>query len=170
MESDIRGQLINGYLNAPGGDAATDGAAGGSAYPVQSVELPDNTILEEFKNQVRAWIEIDNQMRKLHIAMRERTTMKKSLTEKILKFMTKYNIEDLNTKDGSKLRYKVALVKPSMSKADLKAKLESNYDKARSVDELVKLVFDDDSAPGDTSAPRKERVSLKRLNVKNIAP
>ncbi len=166
MDSDIRGQLISGYLNAPG-DATSGG--GGSAYPVQSVELPDNTILEEFKNQVRAWIEIDNQMRKLHIAMRERTTMKKSLTEKILRFMTKYNIEDLNTKDGSKLRYKVAVVKPTLTKADLKAKLESNYDKARSVDELVKLVFDD-SGPGDGGAPRKERVSLKRLNVKNIAP
>ena len=105
----IKNSYLNSYLNQQLSESNHNNA-------ISTIELPDNAVMEEFKNQVRSWIELDNAVRKLQHAMRERNVAKKQLAEKILRFMAKYNIEDLNAKDGSRLRYRVqaskAVVKP----------------------------------------------------------
>ena len=164
METDsLKGQLINHYLTHQLREVDYGGEEGGSssapANQLQSVDLPDNAVLEEFKNQVRVWIDLDNTIRKLKQATSERNVLKKQLTEKILRFMSKYNIEDLNTKDGSKLRYKVSHVKPTVSKADIKERLVANYGKVDNLDELTKIVFD------VATEQRVEKVSLRRFNA-----
>lgn len=163
----LKGQLINSYLNqqltAIEGDSGYDvnephgGSSGSSARAVQPMELPDNAVLDEFKNQVRIWIEIDNQVAKLQQAMRERNAVKKQLTEKILRFMGKYNIEDLNTRDGSKLRYRVATVKPTVSKAEIKKRLLENYNKVQNLDQLTEIVF--------SAQEQVQKVSLRRMRA-----
>lgn len=122
------------------------------------MELPPNASLEEFKAHVRTWMEIDGTIRKLQAAIRDRKQLKKQLAEKILDFMARYNIEDLNTAQG-KLRYHVSHVKPSLSKKAIKEKLAEAYPKARSADELVKEVFD--------NSVRVERPTLRRVHVRN---
>lgn len=140
MDSDtLKGQLIHNYLNqqltAVGSAPETDGS-----HALQPMELPDNAVLEEFKQQVRLWIELDNQLQKLQQAAKERKQVRKQLTEKILKFMGKYNIEDLNTKEG-KLRYRSAPVKQAVSKAEIKKRLAENYGKVSNLDELTEIIF-----------------------------
>lgn len=156
--NDIRGSLINNYLNqqlaaAASGEGHDPNASAGGA--VQHIELPDAAILDEFKNHVRAWIEIDNVIRKLQAAVKERNGLKKQLTEKILRFMSKYNIEDLNTKDGSKLRYKVCKSTAAPSKTQIKERLVQYYGNCASIDELTEKVFE---------KSQRDTVSLRRLN------
>lgn len=142
MENDLKGQLIHSYLNqqlSSIGPSAS-GPSGGDSTAVQAMELPDNAVLEEFKQQVRMWIELDNQVQKLQQAIKERKQVKNQLTEKILRFMGRYNIEDLNTKEG-KLRYRATPVKTTVSKTEIKRRLVEHYGKVNDIDELTELVF-----------------------------
>jgi hypothetical protein len=151
--SDLKGQLINTYLNQQLTEAHEAGA-------MQHIELPDAAILEEFKNHVRLWIEIDNMIRKLRNVIKERNEAKKTLTEKILRFMARYNIEDLNTKDGSKLRYHVSNSKVQPNKAQIKERLSQYYGNISNVDELTEKLFE--------KGEKKETVSLRRLNLPKV--
>jgi hypothetical protein len=156
--NDIRGSLINTYLNqqlAVAHEQDSGIGSNGTGGAVQHIELPDAAILDEFKNHVRAWIEIDNVIRKLQAAVKERNALKKQLTEKILRFMSKYNIEDLNTRDGSKLRYKAGKSTAAPSKAQIKERLMQYYGNVASIDELTEKVFE---------KAQKDTVSLRRLN------
>ena len=126
---------------------------------LKSIELPDQAVLDDFKNQVRMWVEIDNNIRKLKQAARERNAIKKQLTEKILKFMAKYNIEDLNTKDGSRLRYKVSQVKEPLTAQKIKERLEQNINNIHSVDDLHEKVF---------TTNKVEKVTLRRLKKRTL--
>jgi len=103
-------------------------------------------------------MEIDNQVKKMAQFVREKKVVQKALTEKIIAFMTKYNIEDLNTKEG-KLRYKVSQSKPAVKKTDVKQRLYNYFEHDKSLAEkVVSTVFAE-----DTDVARVEKVSLRRL-------
>lgn len=125
-------------------------------------DVPPTALLEEFKTQVRAWIDTDNSIRKLQQALKERRELKKQLTEKLIAFMARYNIEDLNTRDG-KLRFKVAHVKPSLSKKDIQDRMVQLFSEARSGEELSKRIFQEMRQP-------VERATLRRIQVKTVSP
>lgn len=126
---------------------------------LKSVELPDQQTLEDFKTQVRLWIEIDNCITKLKKAIKERNVVKKQLTDKILMFMAKYNIEDLNTKDGSRLRFKVSQVKQPLTAKAIRDKLTENFENIKSLEELEEQVF---------TTAKVEKVSLRRLKKRTL--
>jgi hypothetical protein len=152
MENSIKNTLISNYLQDQL-QCSRDSEQGGSRDDdrnhnknhnntiCQYVEMPDNDSLEQFKNQVRAWVEIDNSVKALKNAIKDRNLAKKELTDKILRFMIKFNIEDLNTKDGSKLRYKVNQVKKSPTAKDIKTRLADNYSKVDNAEELSNRLF-----------------------------
>ncbi len=144
-ESAIKSQMINSYLS----DQST------AVQP-----LPDNNSLEEFKNQVKMWMEIDNTVKKLQNVIKERNAIKNQLTRSILAFMSRFNIEDLNTKEG-KLRYKVTNVKAPLNQTVIKNRLEENFSKARNAEELHELVFNRDIVV--------QKHSLRRLRPKNAS-
>lgn len=148
----LKSKLINSYLEQQMQETCEN-----KDKSLTVIEMPDNDSLEEFKNQVRQWVEIDNNIRHLKNAIKDLNNTKKGLNESILRFMIRYNIEDLNTKDGSKLRYKVNQVKCKPTSKDIKNRLVENYDKVRCVEELSDLIF----------VPTKEtkKATLRRLNV-----
>lgn len=161
----IKNQIINNYLSQ---QLMASGQNGGGvaqqqqqhqpadmSRAVKQIEIPDPQILEEFKNQVKAWIEIDNTVKKLQGMIRERNIAKQQLTNTILGFMSRYNIEDLNTKDG-KLRYKVSQVKVPLSKTTIQSRLMEYYDPNLSAEELAAKVF-------ETTTEVKEKHSLRRF-------
>lgn len=133
----------------------TSSIYGGTSNSV--VETPNNVCLDEFKHQVRLYLELDNEIKRLGQTVKEKRGVQRVLADKILAFMDKYNIEDLNTKEG-KLRYKVTMVKPTVKKADMKDKLmqyfQDNPDKGK---EIVTAVFE------SASQPKVEKVCLRRL-------
>ncbi len=153
-------QSANAGSTTPSGSGA--GAGGGGRMEQALVHAPDNMSLEEFKHQVKMWMELDNQIKKMNEILKEKKAVQKILTEKVLSFMARYNIEDLNTKDG-KLRYKVTQVKPTVKQTAIKKKLQDffDYDKALA-EKVMKAVFD------DTAQPKVEKPSLRRLKGVNI--
>jgi hypothetical protein len=127
--------------------------------PAASVRMPTNAELETFKGQVRAWIELDNTLKKLQAAARERRATKQQLTEKITSFMARFNIEDLSTRDG-KIRFKTVMVKPNLSRKALQQRLIEAFPSTHSADELMQRVF----VPSPEE--RVERPTLRRVSVR----
>jgi hypothetical protein len=80
--------------------------------------------LDDFKSDVRTWIETDNSIRRLLVAVKERRAAKKVLSERIMRFMSSHNIEDLDTKDG-RIRYKVAFVRTPLTQSTIKERIAS---------------------------------------------
>lgn len=154
MDSAIRQTVLQSYLSQQ-----LQYSGGGS---IIATDVPTPAVLEEFKTQVRTWIDLDNTIKKLQQALRERRDLKKRLTEKLVAFMARYNIEDLNTREG-KLRFKVALVKPSLSQKAIQERMVKLFSEAQSGEDLSRRIFQDER-------PAIERASLRRIQVKTIAP
>jgi len=128
---------------------------------MELIETPNNMMLDEFKHQVKMWMELDNQLKKLAQIMKEKRDVQKALTQKILAFMTRFNIEDLNTKEG-KLRYKVVRSKPALREKTIKQKLEEYFHQHDPSlgERVMSTVFQE--------KPVVEKVALRRLKSVNI--
>lgn len=126
----------------------------GGGREVRHIEMPCSEVLEEFKTRVRNWMAADNAIKKLTQMKKEQMALKKELTKQVLEFMAKYNIEDLNTKDG-KLRYKITAGKAPVTRATIRQRMAEMYGKAATVEEMIDYVFSTDE--------KIERVTLKRL-------
>ncbi len=132
---------------------------------VESQPRPDGALLEEFKHQVKMWMEIDNQVKKMMSLVKEKRVVQKALTEKILDFMIRFNIEDLNTKDG-KLRYKVTRVKPSVKVKDIRQNLQTYFSADEDLcNKVMQAVFPVSKGQGSEVV---EKPSLRRLKSVNI--
>jgi hypothetical protein len=128
--------LVNHYLS----QQAT--AAPPTNHQAEIIPTPTQGDLDDFKILVNVWLEHDLAIEKLQVAIRERNKAKAALMPRILTFMSRYNIEDLNTKQGV-LRYKVTQVKVPISQAEIKTRIAENIAKGvRSADEFNQNVFD----------------------------
>lgn len=141
-------------------DAKSDSGSsvyGGRRLEQALVQVPEDISLDEFKHQVKMWMDIDNQIKKMQQHIKEKRNVQKLLSTKILEFMGKYNIEDLNTKEGM-LRYKVTQTKPPVKKKMVQQKLLNYFEHDKEAGEkLVKAVFE------DTLEKPVEKVTLRRL-------
>jgi hypothetical protein len=156
MESSLNNQLLNQYLQQQLHEQ-TGGSSAAENQQLRAVEFPDDAIFKEFKNHVKMWMDIDNMIRKLKAVVKERNEVKLQLTEKILRFMVTYNIEDLKTQEG-KLRYTVTKAKKAPSKAEIRERIAENYGKVDNLEELVEKIF--------AKEERAERVALRRVNAR----
>ena len=151
MDAVIKNQIVNSYLTQQLGESSM-------SSDVATIEVPTQAELDEFKAHVRSWMEVDNAVKKLQAAIKERNSAKNIIAQRILSFMCKFNIEDLNTKEG-KLKYRVSQVRAPISQSTIKARLIENYDQVvdskMSIDDLTKKIFDNDRAV-------KEKHSLRR--------
>ena len=126
--------------------------------------MPDDEALDAFKADVRTWLELDNTIRPMQAGVRERRNAKRSLTTRVLDFMSRYNIEDLSTRDG-RLRFQVSYVRAPLSHGAIRTRIESYYsapgrDVAAGL-ELSGAVFG--------NRERCERTSLRRLGSPALA-
>ena len=140
----------------------TDGCDAAAAAPM----VPGDDDLEAFKEDVRTWLRIDESIRNLQAALRERNAAKRALTTSVGAFMSRYNVEDLRTLDGARLRYRTSLVRAPLSHVDIRDRIarhiaDSRYagDSARADDEVRAL---HDALFGG-GREKIERPSLRRL-------
>lgn len=131
--------MLNNYLNDQLKTSKIEEHIVGGSKEIINNETPTEEDIAEFKKYVNNYIEIDNDINKLKLAIKERNNLKKELTIYIMKFMSKFNIEDLNTKQGT-IRYDVKKVKAPLSHKTIKEKILENKD--MSAEELTKLIFD----------------------------
>ncbi len=122
----------------------------------QMTESMNELMLEEFKKNVQSWILIDNQMKRLAAASKQLKVKKKDMNEKILDFMARYNIEDLNTKEGI-IRYKKTYVKEPLTQKLIKEKLNELFKDSDSNLEKINEIFN--------NRGKVEKTSLRRLKL-----
>lgn len=119
--------------------------------------MPSKDALEMFKQQVAEWTKLDNDIRKLSIAIRERRVHQRALGSRIQDFMIKYGYDDLNTQAG-KIRSNVRMVKQPVKLGDIREKLMSITDlSGMSGEQLLQKLFDDEGRP------MVEKRSLRRV-------
>lgn len=114
--------------------------------------------LEDFKNQVKIWMRLDNevkeftkQIKMLNVEIKQRKKYMLSLTPFILTYMNTNEIEELNSKDG-RLQYKTSLVKPPLSQKDIRCRLYETFpDSTNDLDQIFK------------ERQKIQKVSLRRL-------
>lgn len=115
------------------------------------------SVVNEFKNDVRTWIEVDNVIKKLQEMTKERRAFKKRLTERIVRFMNAHDIEHLDTRDGQTLHSKVSYAKTPLTQKAIREGINAYFSEdivtgAR----VMQAVFD-----GNTRGT-VERMSLRR--------
>jgi hypothetical protein len=111
--------------------------------------------LDEFKSDVRTWIELDDSIKMLQISIKERKCAKTHLTNRIIEFMNRHDIEDLNTRSG-RIRHKTSYVRTPLSQNTIKTRIESFFSSDdKTTTDLLAMVF---------NRERNEKHSLRRLS------
>ena len=94
-----------------------------------------------FKQQVAEWIKLDDQVKKLQVAIRERRTHQRALSTKVQEFMIKYGYDNLNTTQGV-IRSNVRQVKLPLKLSDVRSKLEEIGDEPLTANQVIERVFE----------------------------
>jgi hypothetical protein len=130
---------------------------GGELVLIDTNNIPENITLEEFKNYVKKWLDLDNTIKKVQEAVREKKKQRDTLSNVISQFMAKYNIEDLNTKEG-RIRCKVSVVKAPLNQKVVKQKISDYFRNDESKkEEILSTIYED--------RPKTEKLSLRRLKI-----
>ena len=116
--------------------------------------------LQEFKEQVKSWIKLDNEVKainaKIKILDNERKHRKKLIdvfSTKILQFMSTNEIDELNSKDGI-IKYKKSFVKEPLTQKQIKQKLLEQFNTMDDAEERINNVF--------KNRDKVEKLRLKR--------
>ncbi len=110
-----------------------------------------------FKNDVKIWLLLDDEIKTLQKAINDRKKRKNELTPKVLEFMGKYEIDDLNTNEG-KIQYTKTLITKPMNKEYMKTRLSEFLKSVEKAEKATKYLFE--------NRPKEEKIRLKRVNVK----
>jgi hypothetical protein len=106
-----------------------------ASFPEESVEKlipePSEEEIAQFKQQISEWIKIDEQIRKLAIALRERKTHQRALGKKVQEFMIQHKYTNIDTKLG--------IIKSNVADVPVPVKLVDVRTKVDALDDNVKL-------------------------------
>lgn len=134
-ETNLNSQLINSYLQQ---QMKLTTLENDGQEERQVINYPSGQSLDEFKDAVRAFVEIDTTIKKLRTMLKERVQVKTILSSKISEFMSTYEIDDLNTEHG-KIRYKMKVSKVGLSKNQIKEQLTSEGNGPMSVKSIEEI-------------------------------
>jgi len=121
-----------------------------------SVQDINQLHLEMFKEKVKEWIHLDDDIKTLSGHVKDRKKKKNELTPEILEFMEKYKIKDMNT-DTGKLKYAESVVKKPMNKEYIRKKLVDFLKSSQKADEATNFLLEQ----------RETKVNVKLKRVKN---
>jgi len=123
------------------------------------VEQLNDFEIDEFKKLVTQWIAYDDDLKQLKKAEKDINDAKKTLTEPIMAFMSRNNIEDCNTA-GGKLKYAVTQVKKPINRKYLIDKLSVFMNNPKKAEELTVFLFD--------NRETEQKVNLRRTFSRKI--
>lgn len=92
----------------------------------EEIPKPSQAETDDFKQQVSEWLKLDDQVRKLNIAIRERRTHQRALSAKVQDFMIKYRYDNLNTTQGV-IKSNVRNVKQPLKMTEVRCKLDEIF-------------------------------------------
>ena len=116
---------------------------------------PSDDDLAMFRQQVAEWLKLDDHIRKLTIALRERKVHQKALGAKIQEFMTTNNYDNLNTQQG-RIKASTREVKKPVRLQEIKSTLMELADTRLTGQELLERIFEGDR-------PTVVKQSLRRI-------
>ena len=103
-------------------------------------EIPKEE-LNDFKDKVGSWLELDEQISSMEKKIRELKKIKnKKLEPEITGFMVKFNISDLNTTNG-KLKCNARNTKKPLNKINIRENLCKVIEDINSVDKAMELIL-----------------------------
>jgi hypothetical protein len=121
---------------------------------VSNDRQPSEEELEDFKNKINEWCKIDDQIKKLSIAIKERKKMQNALNSYIKDFMFKFNYHDVNVNNCRITAKKKEYLRP-ISVNDMKKNILEN--KNLSGDDLINVIFDPEKRE------KKQKETIKRI-------
>lgn len=116
---------------------------------------PSDEDIELFRQQVGEWLKLDDQIRKLSVAMRERKVHQRAIGQKIQQFMLTNNYDNLNTQQG-RIRSTSRNVKQPVKITDVRTTLMELGDKPVTGQELLDRLF-------NCERPCEVKHSLRRV-------
>jgi len=119
------------------------------------LQQPSQEELEDFKMRVSEWTKLDDQVRKLNIAIRERRTHQRALADGIKTFMSSYGYDNLNTNQG-RIVHSVRKAKQPIKIHEIRELLLEG--KALSGEQLFKAIFE------------KERPVIEKQSIRRVIP
>jgi hypothetical protein len=108
----------------------------------------------EFKSNVKEWLMLDDDIITLQKAVKERKVKKDELTPKILGFMDKFNINDLNTQ-GGKIKFTKSLYTKPLNKQFLISKLGDFFKDFRKGEKAATFILE--------NRDKEERAKIRRV-------
>lgn len=115
--------------------------------------------IEEFKKLVHQWLSYDDDLKQLKKAEKDINDAKKALTDPIMAFMSKNNIEDCNTQNG-KLKYTVSQVKKPINRKYLVDKIAVFMNNSKRAEELTTYLFE--------NRETEQKINLRRTFNKKM--
>ena len=115
---------------------------------------------EQLKSNVKMYLDIDDQIKALNKAIVERRKKKNELSEEILLTMKKFEIDNMNTKNG-KLIYSTTKSTKPLNKSNLITGLNLYFQDEDKAKNVSKIVLD--------NREKVEKIKLRRtINKKSI--
>ena len=103
---------------------------------------PPETEVQYFKEKVQRWLNVDKQIAELEKTLKElKKVRNKELEPDITKFMTAYNVTDLNTETG-KLRCQERKTKQGINKINIRQNLTQYFTNQDELDEAIQTIWD----------------------------
>ena len=109
------------------------------------------------KENVKEYLELEEQIKVLSKAIKERKDKKKEISNDILHCMKRFDISQMNTKDG-KLIYNVRNNKVPLNKNNITKALSTYFNSENKAQEACKFILENREI--------KEKISLRRTKLK----
>ena len=101
----------------------------------------DTNDLDEFKDKVKTWLSIDEEIASYETKIKElKKLKKKTLEPQITKFMVDYNISDLNTEKG-KIRCNERNRKKPLNKTNIRENLSQVINDDSQIEQAMQLIM-----------------------------
>jgi len=124
-----------------------------------SVEIPNNKLIH-FKEQVKKWLTLDEQISELESKIRDLKKIRnKELQPLMTKFMLEYNITDLNTENG-KIKCSTRKTKKGLTNQYIKDNLSKVIDDNNILDKAMENILEN----------REVVITHKLTKVKSKSP
>ncbi len=117
---------------------------------------PNTITMDDFKQLVKKWFELDNYMKQAQQVIKDKRKEKLQISQVIMAFMCKYNIEDLNTKEG-RIRCKAVQVKTPLNKEFIKQQLIQYVKEETKREEVIQKIYEERETI--------EKTTLRRLKI-----
>jgi len=162
--------LFKDYLSQQADNVFINGLLDPDNIQMHSSRLPvhdqnddnDDNEFETFKAIVKYYIKTDNEIKDikskvklLHSETKKRQKILESVSPTIMEFMSKNDIDELNSKDGV-IKYKKSMVKSPLTHKMLKDQLYEKFGSADEVKKALDKIF-------------KERDKVEKQSLKRIA-